>query len=664
MKRLLSLLLAVCLAAALIPAAAEETGLLDTLFTGIEDFDPESETLLESPVDPVNLKDQIQFKADMDVFGIQNYGITYDTLGENEKNTYLPTAGMILGACDFLGESYESRNYKAYAGINTYWQQWLVVMVDYSADMVHQLWWTPGLSIGEYYRYGEDNEVWSVNEFMNNEQSDIIYELDLLDNNTITRYVNILRGGSDNYDPLKVGKASYSISSDKQSIFIDKPSISGGSGNVTIAYNIYDNDSNPVNYFYSYENRVAATPGYGGIFNVFIVVTDTITGENNTQNIGWHELNWPYASKLTVGKLSYTLSPDGQSIFLTRPSIACKSGKVTIAYNIYDSSSNPVNYFYSTFPQVAATPGYAGKFNVYVVVKDTGTGETNTQNIGWVNIGTASGACRALLIAMTQVPNCDASGAYHYDNLHIASALPKVNGGAYQVTSKEQLTQPQVLSAIRTAYSGAKAGDVSLFYMGTHGVDQNLTGTSYVDQEGALGCADGSNLKLKILASTLSEANPNNDVLVIISACGSGAAVKGVQKESLFARQVISAFAAVDPGITVEEDVYDENGVFVKRRELCKNKFYVLTAADVYESSWYYSNPSTSGSFTGMALCDALAYSGSYMKADPNHDKKITFDELYKYMYDYCYNLSSRYCETIQHMQRYPTSSSWVAFTY
>lgn len=59
----------------------------------------------------------------------------------------------------------------------------------------------------------------------------------------------------------------------------------------TIAYNIYDDKSNPINYFYSLEDNVAATPGYGGLFNVFIVVTDTETCESNTQNIGWVDLS-------------------------------------------------------------------------------------------------------------------------------------------------------------------------------------------------------------------------------------------------------------------------------------------------------------------------------------------------------------------------------------
>ena len=76
---------------------------------------------------------------------------------------------------------------------------------------------------------------------------------------------------------VSMSELSFDVSADRQSIFIDRPEITGAA-NYTIAYNIYDNRSNPVNYFYSDEARVAATPGYGGWFNVFVVVTDADAG--------------------------------------------------------------------------------------------------------------------------------------------------------------------------------------------------------------------------------------------------------------------------------------------------------------------------------------------------------------------------------------------------
>ncbi|MBR6027584.1 MAG: extracellular solute-binding protein [Clostridia bacterium] len=186
---------------------------------------------------------------------------------------------------------------------------------------------------------------------------------------------------------LTVSEVAWELSADRQSIYLNKPAITGGSGSYRIAYNIYDSNSNPVNYFYSDEERVAATPGYGGLFNVFVVVTDLLDGAQNTQDIGWQTLSWPYADVLTVGRAAFEVSPDRKSVFLTRPSIACKSGQVSIAYNIYDAQSRPVNYFYSDDTRVAATPGYAGKFNVFIVVTDLVTGEQDIQNIGWTVLG-------------------------------------------------------------------------------------------------------------------------------------------------------------------------------------------------------------------------------------------------------------------------------------
>ena len=181
---------------------------------------------------------------------------------------------------------------------------------------------------------------------------------------------------------LAVGSLRFAVSGDRQSIFVDRPEVMG-SENYTIAYNIYDSHSRAVNYFYSLEERVAATPGYGGLFNVYVVVTDTATEEQIVQNTGWLMLDWPRADTLTVGPAQAEVSPDGRSIFVDRPSIACRGGRVTIAYNLYDAQGHAVNYFYSEETRVAVTPGYAGRFNVFVAVTDLVTGEQRTRDVGW-----------------------------------------------------------------------------------------------------------------------------------------------------------------------------------------------------------------------------------------------------------------------------------------
>ena len=188
---------------------------------------------------------------------------------------------------------------------------------------------------------------------------------------------------------LVMNPLSFSIPRDRQSIYIDKPTVTGGSGHYTYAYNIYDSNSQPVNYFYSDEDRVAATPGYGGLFNVFVVATDTVTHETVTRDVGWKELKWPSARTITMSRtLDYELSPDGKSIFINRPYLATASGQATLAYNIYDSNGKPVNYFYSTESRVAATPVYPGRFIVFVVGRDPVNGYEKQLDTGWHDLGT------------------------------------------------------------------------------------------------------------------------------------------------------------------------------------------------------------------------------------------------------------------------------------
>jgi hypothetical protein len=656
MNRLLSLLLAAVLLLSAASAFAEEENLLEQLFTGIEEFNPEEEEQLEAPGEPESKLDgAVLLNASISLYGIEKAGITYDALGTDERSTYLPSAALVLAMMKTGNAAFQENQTQVYAGVAEAYGQWKVEVLDGVTGKALIGYWTPGQSTGELYQSLTEAAAYQKTEGFR-----------ALNYTTLDKYVKELDKAPRFDAALRVGKASFTISSDKQSIFIRKPTITGGSGSYKIAYNIYDRNGNAVNYFYSTASEVAATPGYGGVFNVFIVVTDNVTKEANTQNIGWQTINWPYASKLTVGKPSYTISSDKKSIFITRPTIKCKSGKVTIAYNIYDSYGRAVNYFYSDARRVAATPGYSGTFNVFVTVTDTSTKETSTQNIGWVTTGTTAinPTFRALLIAQTAVPGCTARPGYVQMNTDLANAIKKLNGGAYvgHITTKRDLSRSATLSAISTAFSGAKAGDMSFFFNATHGVTQNVSYT------GALCTTESSTkmgyLYLSDLANALSKANPNNEVIVVLSSCGSGAAVKGegesAQDAYLFDRLAIAAFAAADTGVTKYEDVCDENGEIIKRRELCLPKFYVLTSQDVFLSSWSWT---TGRSIIGDAVIKSLTPSGSYLAADSNKDHKLSFIEWYNYVYTQCYNTTKDW-NPIQRVQRYPTSTDFIVFTY
>ena len=180
-------------------------------------------------------------------------------------------------------------------------------------------------------------------------------------------------------------EAVHEISPDKKSIFINKPTISGGTAPYTIAYNCYDADSNPVNYYYSDDARTAMSPGYNGRFNVFVVVRDSAGGEVKIDT-GWQDLTGYEAQPLTVLEevAVSEISPDGRSIFINRPTVSGGTGTYTYAYNCYDTDSQPVNYYYSDDWRTAMTPGYAGRFCVFVVVSD-GV-DTIIINTGWYEL--------------------------------------------------------------------------------------------------------------------------------------------------------------------------------------------------------------------------------------------------------------------------------------
>ncbi|MBR6029328.1 MAG: hypothetical protein IKP40_09580 [Clostridia bacterium] len=326
----------------------------------------------------VDIRTETILWKDLDVSALQRYNLTFSELGTTERLTRLPTAALWLALCDARGVDVDRQNYTAYGAAVNSSKSWFVTVIDHAQGRVYTGSWVCGSAKVTMSLFSTD-----LNGYLAEYQS-ALNRMARMSHGDLKPYYEELRNPAP--APFTVGKVTFLISSDKQHIYLTKPSVSGGSGAYTIAYNIYDSNSNPVNYFYSDEENVAATPGYGGLFNVFVVVTDTGSRESDTQNIGWQTLSWPYADVLTVGRAAFEVSPDRKSVFLTRPAIACRGGSVTVAYNIYDADSNPVNYFYSADTRVAATPGYAGRFNVFIVVTDTVTGEQNNQDIGWVEL--------------------------------------------------------------------------------------------------------------------------------------------------------------------------------------------------------------------------------------------------------------------------------------
>ena len=176
----------------------------------------------------------------------------------------------------------------------------------------------------------------------------------------------------------------YSVSPDGKSIFMNQPTVLTSEGPCTFAYNCYDDGGSAVNYYYSGANRTAMSPGRNGRFNVYCVVNDGHTSV--TIATGWVKLTGYGGGALQVSETSasWTLSPDKHSIFIDKPTISGGSGSYKIAYVCYDDHSNSVNYYYSTANRTAMTPGYPGRFCVYVTVSDGVT--SVTINTGWVDV--------------------------------------------------------------------------------------------------------------------------------------------------------------------------------------------------------------------------------------------------------------------------------------
>lgn len=238
-------------------------------------------------------------------------------------------------------------------------------------------------------------------------------------------------------------------------------------------------------------------------------------------------------------------------------------------------------------------------------------------------------------------------------------------GGKYSVTYKYNRTNKQIKSLISSTFRGAKSSDVSLFFITTHGV----VGCSKTDPyAGALITTNSTGSKtdyllLSDLAAWLKKIP--GKVIVVISSCSSGSAIyKNGGFESIkanaaaFDSSVIRAFADADEN--VNDGTASNAGVFRK------NKFYVLTASKHNEESWGW-EWSDNGSYNFMPYFMRVGATGK-KPADTNGDKKITLHELYAYTYKKCieeckFGIRHEYgIESIQHVQVYPTKSSFIIF--
>lgn len=304
---------------------------------------------------------------------------------------------------------------------------------------------------------------------------------------------------------------------------------------------------------------------------------------------------------------------------------------------------------------------------------------------------------RALLIGEKNFTNPNEVCARNEGDVKLMkSMLGSVHGPtgeSYEtIAAKYDLTASGVQSAIQSTFSGAGEEDVSLFFIATHG-----DSTSSGSEAGQLVMADGKKLTLSTLAGWL--AKVNGKVIVVVEACGSGAAVKESASQNSIARKaasanaassadagaawaksfnaaVVSAFSGADTGVVVSANQASASGMRKAQKNaaafVVENKFYVLTAADYQEDSWGLEHPSDSDTgynyFTRW-LTQGVGTSGS-MPADGNKDSQVALQELYDYIVEVGNNTKIWYLDSntgeekyaYQHVQVYPANCDYALF--
>ena len=264
------------------------------------------------------------------------------------------------------------------------------------------------------------------------------------------------------------------------------------------------------------------------------------------------------------------------------------------------------------------------------------------------------------------------------------SSVTGPDGGEYVIHTFDNLTADEIYEMI-TDYliAPSREGDVSLFFMASHG-DYRASDPVYA---GRLRCKDReTNVLLPTLAEKLTHVE--GKVIVILQACGPGAAVRDWEAEAAkeaeveinintaslnqgeadeaaayeqgMSRAIISAFSAADPGLTAyQSEVLDDKYTLHQSSAAPKNKFLtskfiVMTCSDYMQMS-YFMQANTNNVYPYW-MAQGIGTSGS-MPADVyygNGNGELTVSELHRYVYDHV--------KDKQTPRVYPEGSDYVLF--
>ena len=291
---------------------------------------------------------------------------------------------------------------------------------------------------------------------------------------------------------------------------------------------------------------------------------------------------------------------------------------------------------------------------------------------------------RALVIGEGSFPDSGAEDLPGWRDValmvRMLSSVRGPSGDPWNIMSATNLTAEQIHAYINAAYAGAQEGDVSLFYISTHGDQKYEIGGLYSNYAGCLmtypdkrfrNWYDVNTVTLGRLAGWLCEVP--GQMIVMIDSCGSGAAIYGAAgvaapplspedfdgqnfieapdfSPEAFDQAVVDAFRSLDAGVLAPGQ-----GAFV-----LENKFFVLTSCAYRETGWSLKNRY---SYFTKWLTDAVKLRGK-MPADANKNRYTTLWELYCCMAKKAEKKVFRYegVKYKQHVQVYPSGSGFELF--
>ena len=187
------------------------------------------------------------------------------------------------------------------------------------------------------------------------------------------------------YAPLAVQTPAISVYTNRCGFAVIKPTVTGGSGNCTYTYYLYDSDFNLYGASPYDDNIFYMNCPANGAYVAIVIVTDNVTGESQSVATEWVAITGYYAP-LTAENPTGELYSNRKGFTVNKPVVNGGSGSYSYAYYLYDSNFTlqgacpyDGDVFYMNCPA-------NGLYTANVIVTDNVTGESIWVNAGWYNI--------------------------------------------------------------------------------------------------------------------------------------------------------------------------------------------------------------------------------------------------------------------------------------